>query len=505
MTTLTGTITQETARFIVETTYDDLPEALRAESVRCIVDGLGVMLAGAPEECTQIIHRYVGTLGVSGAARAPGHSASYPAEFAALAAGVSGHAHDFDDTQLASTPDRVYGLLTHPTVPALSAALAVGQETGATGKDLLRAFSIGLEVECKLAEAVNPQHYQRGFHSTGTFGVFGSAAAAASLIGLDHETTRTALSIAASKSAGLRVNFGTMTKPYHSGAAAQNGVVAAKLASLGYSADPSGLDGQWGFFAVAGGGIDEEYVLGKLGRPWSLLDPGVSVKPYPCGSLLHPAMDALRGLLIEHDVDAGRIREVRLGTASNVLNALRYAEPENALQGKFSIQFMLGVLALRRRAGIAEFRDEVVRDPGGAGDDGSREAVPGREDRGAGVRAHPEPRRGRARRRDDAGAGGGGVAGDAGVADVAGGPGGEVQGLRDGGAGGLGDRGGHRDGVGRRGAGERGGAAGRGGGVGGTNMISYPALIDGEPGAFGVVFPDIDGIGAMGGDGGSCA
>lgn len=363
MTTLTGAITQETARFIVETTYDDLSEALRAESVRCIVDGLGVMLAGAPEECTQIIHRYVGTLGVSGAARAPGHPASYPAEFAALAAGVSGHAHDFDDTQLASTPDRVYGLLTHPTVPALSAALAVGQETGATGKDLLRAFSIGLEVECKLAEAVNPQHYQRGFHSTGTFGVFASAAAAASLMGLGHETTRTALSIAASKSAGLRVNFGTMTKPYHSGAAAQNGVVAAKLASMGYSADTSGLDGQWGFFAVAGGGVDEEYVLGKLGRPWSLLDPGVSVKPYPCGSLLHPAMDALRGLLIEHDVDPARIREVRLGTASNVLNALRYSEPENALQGKFSIQFMLGVLALRRRAGIAEFRDEVVRDP----------------------------------------------------------------------------------------------------------------------------------------------
>lgn len=363
MTTLTGAITQETARFIVDTGYDDLPEALRRESLRCIVDGLGVMLAGAPEECTQIIHRYVGSLGVSGAARVPGFAASYPAEFAALAAGVSGHAHDFDDTQLASTPDRVYGLLTHPTVPALSAALAVGQETGATGRDLVRAFSIGLEVECKLAEAVNPQHYQRGFHSTGTFGVFASAAAAAALLGLDQERTRTALSIAGSKSAGLRVNFGTMTKPYHSGAAAQNGVVAAKLASLGYSADPSGLDGPWGFFAVAGGGVDEEYVLGKLGRPWSLLDPGVSVKPYPCGSLLHPAMDALRGLLIEHDVDAGRIREVRLGTASNVLNALRYESPENALQAKFSIQFMLGVLALRRRAGIAEFRDEVVQSP----------------------------------------------------------------------------------------------------------------------------------------------
>lgn len=363
MTTPTGAVTQETARFIVETTHDDLPEALRAESLRCILDGLGVMLAGVPEECTRIIHRYVGSLGVVGAARAPGVPAAYPAEFAALASGVSGHAHDFDDTQLASTPDRVYGLLTHPTVPALAAALAVGQETRATGKELVRAFTIGLEVECKLAEAVNPQHYQRGFHSTGTLGVFGAAAAASALLGLDQERTRTALSIAGSKSAGLRVNFGTMTKPYHSGAAAQNGVVAAKLASMGYSADPSGLDGPWGFFAVAGGGVDEEYVLDKLGNPWSLLEPGVSVKPYPCGSLLHPAMDALRELVIAHDVAPENIREVRLGTASNVLNALRYAEPENALQAKFSIQFMLGVLALRRRAGIAEFRDEVVRSP----------------------------------------------------------------------------------------------------------------------------------------------
>ena len=143
MTTLTGAITQETARFIVETTYDDLPDALRAESLRCIVDGIGVMLAGVPEECTQIIHRYVGSLGVTGAARVPGIAVSYPAEFAALAAGVSGHAHDFDDTQLASTPDRVYGLLTHPTVPALSAALAVGQETGASGKDLCAPSASG--------------------------------------------------------------------------------------------------------------------------------------------------------------------------------------------------------------------------------------------------------------------------------------------------------------------------------------------------------------------------
>ena len=360
MTTAERTITEETAQFITDTNYTDLPDALRAEARRCILDGLAVMLAGTTEDCTRIIHQYIGDLGVSGPCRVPGISDSLPAEFAALASGVSGHAHDYDDTQVSSAPDRVYGLLTHPTIPALSAALAMGQEVDATGKELMTAFCIGMEVECKLNEAINPRHYQQGFHSTGTFGVFASAAASAKLLGLNLDTTRMALSIAASKSAGIRCNFGTMTKPYHSGAAAQNGIVAARLASMGYGADPSGLDGPWGYFSVAGGGVDEEYLRGKFGNPWALLNPGVSVKPYPCGSLLHPTMDAMRELVITHDVSPEDIAEVRLGTASNVLNALRYATPENALQAKFSIQFMLGVLALRRKAGIAEFHDDVV-------------------------------------------------------------------------------------------------------------------------------------------------
>ena len=133
MTTAERTITEETAQFITDTNYADLPDALRAEARRCILDGLAVMLAGTTEECTRIIYQYIGDLGVSGPCRVPGFSDSLPAEFAALASGVSGHAHDYDDTQVSSAPDRVYGLLTHPTIPALSAALAVGQEVNATG------------------------------------------------------------------------------------------------------------------------------------------------------------------------------------------------------------------------------------------------------------------------------------------------------------------------------------------------------------------------------------
>ena len=153
----------------------------------------------------------------------------------------------------------------------------------------------------------------QGFHSTGTMGVFGAVAAAAQLRGLNPEQTRFALGIAASKGAGLRANFGTMTKPYHAGAAAENGVVAARLAGLGYQADPNALDGQWGFFQVTGGGAEPERVLGRLGAPYTLEWPGVSVKPYPCGSLAHPTMDALLDLLTSHDVAPEQVEEVRLG------------------------------------------------------------------------------------------------------------------------------------------------------------------------------------------------
>jgi len=223
------------------------------------------------------------------------------------------------------------------------------------------AYCIGIEVECKIAEAINPNHYKRGFHTTGTIGIFGATTVAAKLFGLSNMQVRYALGIAASKSAGLRVNFGTMMKPYHAGAAAENGVVAAKLARLDYKADPNALDGEWGFFQVSGGGVDTDLIRGKLGNPWSILEPGISVKPYPCGSLAHPSMDALLDLVVKFDITPDQIDEVKLGTSSNVLAALRYKEPQNELEAKFSIPFCLGILILDRKAGIEQFTLERVK------------------------------------------------------------------------------------------------------------------------------------------------
>ena len=272
---------------------------------------------------------------------------------AALANGASGHAMDYDDTQLSTTADRIFGLLTHPTVPALAASLAIGERLNASGRRFLEAFLTGFEVECKIAEAIDPEHYLRGFHSTGTIGTLGAAASAAKLLQLSPGATADALGIAASMSAGIRVNFGSMTKPLHA-------VVAAELASRGFTAGDDALDGEWGFFCVLGGGADVARIVPTLGQPFSIVTPGVSVKPYPCGSLGHPTMDAMLKVVTEQDLRPDQIQRVRVRAGSNILEPLRYKTAKTELEAKFCLPFMVSAIALRRRAGIREFTDAFV-------------------------------------------------------------------------------------------------------------------------------------------------
>ena len=179
---------------------------------------------------------------------------------AALANGTSGHALDWDDTQLATSADRIFGLLTHPTIPPLVAALALGERLRLSGERLLEAFLVGFEVECKIAEAIHPDHYKKGFHTSGTVGTFGAAVAAAKLLELDADQVAHMLAIAASSASGIRVSFGSMTKPLHVGRAAQNGVVAAELAARGFTGGKDALDPPWGFFQTFshGGAYDHE-------------------------------------------------------------------------------------------------------------------------------------------------------------------------------------------------------------------------------------------------------
>jgi 2-methylcitrate dehydratase PrpD len=270
------------------------------------------------------------------------------------------HADDYDDTQLAVAKDRVYGLLTHPTAPALPAALAVAESEGASGTEMMLAYHIGVELECKIAEAINPRHYQHGFHATATCGTYAAAAAASKLKKLDVQQTVRALGCAGSQSAGLRENFGTMMKPFHAGRSSESGVVAADFAELGWTTTDKILEAPRGFFQAAGGGFDVNAIAGKLGNPWTFAFPGISIKPHPSGSLTHPGMTELLRLIREHGIKADDVEHMDVGTNQNMPNALIHRHPKNELQAKFSMEFCMAILLLEGRGGLPEFTDEVV-------------------------------------------------------------------------------------------------------------------------------------------------
>ncbi len=353
--------------YISAADWQSFPGRAIEQSKIQVLDSLGVMLAGSASSASRILREEIQSYEGRAEASTLGEGAfRAPVALAALANGTSGHAHDYDDTQLSTTPDRIFGLLTHPTVPALAASLAIGEARSISGKELLTAVLVGVEVECKIAEAIDPSHYEKGFHSSATIGTFGAAASTAKLVGLSREALGHCLGIAVSSASGIRANFGTMTKPLHVGRATENGVRATLLASRGYTADAAGLDGRWGFFQVFSHGaeapaFDPERIVGRLGNPLTLLDPGVSIKPYPCGCLGHPTMDAMRGLVIDNDVSADAIERVRVRAGSNILNPLRYKTAQNELEAKFCIPFMMSAIALRRKAGIQEFSDDFVR------------------------------------------------------------------------------------------------------------------------------------------------
>ncbi len=355
-------LTKDIARFILETGYEDLPEDVVALGKKSILDGIGLALAGSVAKSGELVRQHLQTLGLAknGPATVIGSDLHVPIRFAAFANGVSIHADDYDDTQLAVGKDRVYGLLTHPTAPALPAALAKAEMAGSSGAELMLAYHLGVEVECKIAEAIAPRHYQDGFHATGTCGTFAAATAVSKLGGFTLDQTLSALSIAGSQSAGLRENFGTMTKPFHAGRASESGVVAAEYALMGWTATDKILEARRGFFHAAGGGYSPEVIVGHLGQPWTFASPGVSIKPHPSGSLTHPGMTEMARLIRENGICADDIKQVDVGTNHNMPNALIHHRPQNELQAKFSMEFCMAILLLEGKAGLLEFTDEVV-------------------------------------------------------------------------------------------------------------------------------------------------
>ena len=354
--------TQEIAGYVAKTRYRDIPEDVVRLARGFILDGLGVALAGSTDECSRIVQAQIRRMGARPESSILGTTLAAPVPKAALANGVAAHAMDYDDTQLSTSKESVYGLLTHPTTPVLAAALAMGEKAKISGEALVLAYVLGVEVECRIADAIHPRHYQSGFHSTATMGGLGAAMAAGKILRLKGEQLVRTLGIAASMASGLRENFGTMTKPLHAGRAAENGVSAALLAQDGFTSAINILEAQRGFFNAMAGGYDESKISGRLGQPYFMKEPGISIKPYPSGSLSHPAQDLILDLIKQHDLGTGDIEHIDVGANSNVPNALIYPMPKTALEGKFSIPFCMAIAVVERKAGIAQFQDRKVRD-----------------------------------------------------------------------------------------------------------------------------------------------
>jgi 2-methylcitrate dehydratase PrpD len=355
-------LTDYVAKFVSHAKYEDIPGQVVELGKKSILDGLGLALAGSKAQTGTLCRRYLEKIGAcDGKSTIIGSARKTSPRFAAFVNGVSIHADDFDDTQLAVAKDRVYGLLVHPTVPVLPALFALAERGGVSGKQLTLAYHLGVEVECKIAEAISPRHYQDGFHSTGTCGPFGSSAACAKLLRFEHSEILHTFGLVASQSGGLRENFGTMTKPFQAGHAAESGLVSAELVALGWTAAGQILEADRGFFHAFGGSYDPAAIMDRLGKPWTFASPGISLKPYPSGSLTHPAMTELARMIEANNIQAAQVEKIDVGANHNMTTTLLHHQPKTGLEAKFSMEFCIAILLLEHKAGLKEFSDRVVQ------------------------------------------------------------------------------------------------------------------------------------------------
>jgi 2-methylcitrate dehydratase PrpD len=340
------------AEFVVKTSLEECPSEAIGRVRRAALDTLGVMLAGAAEPVAAIIRKVVGAEGGIPLATVIGTTLKTAPGWAALANGAAGHAHDFDDTNFA--------LLGHPSVPLISTALAASEAEMAGGRSFVLAYIIGFEIDVALGTALNPDHYTRGWHATSSIGTLGCAAAAARIMRLDVVQTRHALAIAASHASGLNENFGSMTKPYHAGHAARNGILAAQLAREGMTASETALEGNQGYVAAFGGTHSLDRAVDTLGHTWHLLASGIAVKPYPSCALTHSAIDALIDLRAEHNLRSQDVATVQVGVTRVVPDVLAHPRPTTALERKFSMQYCAAAALAEGRVDFGSFADGEV-------------------------------------------------------------------------------------------------------------------------------------------------
>jgi 2-methylcitrate dehydratase PrpD len=341
------------ADFVVNARTRGLPPEVRRAAARLFANWMGCALGAADDDTVRAVLQFAARVGGPGPASIVGRGTTLDPVNAALANGVAANALDYDDMHVPT--------LIHPSVPVVAAALALAEDRRTGGETLLRAIVVGVEVECRLGLALFPAHYDAGWHSTATLGTLGAAAAACVVLQLDAGQTTHALGIAATQASGLRAMLPNACKSYNTGHAAASGVRAALLAQSGLTSAPAVLEEKFGLFHAFGAPRDLAALTAGLGEH-SLVGE-VSLKPYPCGVVIHPLIDACLALARATDLDPARLRSLDAHVHPRALELAGRPHPEDAITGRFSLHHAAALALARRSAGLADFEGADVHDP----------------------------------------------------------------------------------------------------------------------------------------------
>ena len=346
-------VTRGIARYVIATRHDELPPAVRKEACRTLLNWVGCTVGGSRHAT---LDAAIGALApFSGPPQASvlGRRERMDILHASLMNGISSHVFDFDDTHLKT--------VIHPAGPVVSSLLALSELRPISGRDFLTAMVLGIEVECRIGNAVYPAHYDRGWHITGTAGVFGSAAASGRILGLSEQQMVWALGLAATQPVGLREMFGSMTKAFHPGRAAQNGLTAALLAARNFTSSEVGIEGKSGWANVLSTARNYAEITENHGKSYEILLN--TYKPFACGVVIHPAIDACIQLRREHTLTVDQIARIDLRVHPLVLELTGKKTPQTGLESKFSVYFAAALAIVKGSAGMRDFSDDNARDP----------------------------------------------------------------------------------------------------------------------------------------------
>ncbi len=345
--------TARIARFVVETEFQKIPSEAIKIAKTALLDCLGVALAGSKESSARICAEIARQEHAKEESSVIGQGFKSSAMQAAFANGTAAHALDFDHS---------FTLMGQPTAPIIPAIISLGESLGSSGRRCLEAYVAGFETITKLVMSLR-QRSEDGWHPPSSFGSFGAGVACAKLQGLNQSQVETTLGTAASMASGLVCNFGTMSKPLHVGLGARNGVVAAKLAQSGFTANMQAIEARLGFYEVFYPGAEpDNRPLEELGTVYELINSGIRIKPYPCGGLTHPAIDGVLAFKTKNGITAEMVESIDVGVARHTFERIVFRVPQNGLQGKFSMPYLLARAIIDGRLFLDAFTDSAVRD-----------------------------------------------------------------------------------------------------------------------------------------------